>query len=623
MGKEPVSRKAWWSQVFLLDDNDRRFAVYGGLFVLLGTSATFSLIQFESYGVGNVAIAVSLFFSLIFAWVFVYEHGQNRGFPIPSNVFSILWALGIGLSLWVFGFRKIPHTGGFAGYPFFPLDTIDSSSLVGKDTLFHATLMNSIINFGYPSTGLSDAPIYVYHTLSHYLESAISIASGISPLESLGIFFGLKIVVLLAGMLFFLYRTTKNHSFVAFLLTVALVIPVLTSRWVIAWSLSLWLPTFIFLTTALFTYKAMGSLKPIGNDTFVKLGIIGVLLSLGKISSGLFYMLVVGVHMLFNSARDRRVYFLGVTWFVFLVVYGLALASDRSGSILGAVGMFDRIVSTAKMVLLLGAMPRSVMNIYVLLVFLALAFFIFRRRSTRNLLISLFVGFSATCAMQFLQLHPRDIHYFQLGLFFIVFVFAVIDFFQIFRWEKGAGRLNLKQIFRNSSVLLVLLAVIASLSFSRVTIRIPDSISDVFLIQENVPLVEPISEGPQLTRFQNELSMFMSANELSNRTSLLFVPRELWTELSTSLPNTPAQPQWAHPLLVYAVTGVPLINGVVDRMTSYGFSAYSNSDIAIPQSQFIDSNPCRFGKTVIEVKSWAPAAFQEHCSPKTGKLGEN
>jgi hypothetical protein len=105
---------------------------------------------------------------------------------------------------------------------------------------------------------------------------------------------------------------------------------------------------------------------------------------------------------------------------------------------------------------------------------------------------------------------------------------------------------------------------------------------------------------------------------LTNRTSLLFIPGELWKDFSIDIPAVTAQPQWAHPLLVYAVTGVPLINGVVARSDSYGFSAYGPGDKAIPQSDFLGSDPCRFGKTVIVVKSWSPATFDAQCSPKTG-----
>jgi hypothetical protein len=613
-----VTRRKWWSNVLLVDANDRRFVIYGALFVLLGTSAVFGLIQFESLGIGRVATAIGLFFSLLFVGIFMYERGQNRGFPRPSNLFPVLWAFGIGAITWIFGFQRFDRSGGFAEYPFFPLDTIDASELVGKDTIFHVTLMNSIINFGYPSTGLNDAPLFVYHTLSHYLESGISIVSGISPIDTLGLFYGLKIVVLLAGMLFFLYRATKNHSFVYFLLSIALVIPVLTSRWVITWSLSLWLPSFMLLATAFFIYRAINSPKLLSHRTFIAIGILGVLLSLGKLSSGFFFMLVVGLHLLFNFAKDRRVYVLGVLWFVFLVVYGLAVADDRSGSILGSLGLVERIASTARMVLLLGALPRAVFDIYILLAFLAVAFFIFRRKSTRNLLISLSVGFAATCAMQFLQLNFRDIRYFHHGLFFIAFVLAVIDFFQILESEKVVEKFDFRTFWRKPSLMLGVIAVVMTLTVSHAAVKVPKSLEDVFSIQENEPLVSPSSQGPQLTRFRAELDTYMSANELTDRSSLLFIPLELWTELAPTMPDIPVQPSWANSLVIYAITGVPLINGVFGSSTSYGFSAYGPGDKAIPQSDFLGSDPCRFGKTVIVVKSWSPATFDTQCSPKTG-----
>jgi len=615
---QSVAQKKWWSNVLLVDSNDRRFVIYGALFVLLGTSAVFGLIQFESLGVGRVATAIGLFFSLLFVWIFIYERGHNRGFPRPSNVFPVLWAVVIGAVTWIFGFQRFDRSGGFAEYPFFPLDTIDASELVGKDTIFHVTLMNSIINFGYPSTGLNDAPLFVYHTLSHYLESGISVVSGISPIDTLGLFYGLKIVVLLAAMLFFLYQATKNNSFVYFLLSIALVIPVLMSRWVITWSLSLWLPSFILLATAFFIYTTINSSKPLSNRAFIAIGVIGVLLSLGKLSSGFFFMLVAGLHLLFNFVKDRRVYVLGVLWFVFLVVYGLAVADDRSGSILGSLSFVERIASTARMVLLLGALPRAVFDIYILLLFLAVAFFIYRRKSTRNLLISLAFGFVATCAMQFLQLNFRDIRYFHHGLFFIVFVLAVIDFFQIFGSGNDVRKFDIRTFWRKPSLVLGVIAVVMTLTVSHAAVKMPKSLKGVFSIQENKPLVSPTSQGPQLTRFRGDLDTFMGENNLSDRSSLLFIPLELWTELSPKMPDIPVQPSWTNPLVIYAISGVPLVNGVFGSSTSYGFSAYGPNDAAIPQSQFLGSDPCRFGKFVIEVKSWSPSSFEVHCTPTNG-----
>ena len=374
----------------------------------------------------------------------------------------------------------------------------------------------------------------------------------------------------------------------------------------------------MLLATAFFIYRAINSPKLLSHRTFIAIGILGVFLSLGKLSSGFFFMLVVGLHLLFNFAKDRRVYVLGTLWFVFLVVYGLAVADDRSGSIIGSLGVVERIASTARMVLLLGALPRAVLDVYILLAFLVVAFLIFRRKSTRNLLISLSVGFAATCAMQFLQINFRDIRFFHHGLFFIIFVLAVIDFFQIFGSDKDVGKFDLTTFWRKPSLVLGVIAVVTSLAVSHSTFKFTKLSKDVFSIQENKPLVSPSSQGPQLTRFRAELDTYMSANELTDRTSLLFVPLELWTELAPKMPDIPVQPSWVNPLVIYAITGVPLINGVYGSSTSYGFSAYEPGDKAIPQSDFLGSDPCRIGKTVIVVTSWSPATFDTQCSPKTG-----
>jgi hypothetical protein len=110
----------------------------------------------------------------------------------------------------------------------------------------------------------------------------------------------------------------------------------------------------------------------------------------------------------------------------------------------------------------------------------------------------------------------------------------------------------------------------------------------------------------------------MRVNGLGNHNSLLFINSDLWDTLAPKLRGPGAEPIWEDSLLVYAVTGVPLINGVVAWSDSFGFSTYDEKDVAIPQSEFANSNPCRFGKNVIVVTSWLPATFETQCGTGDG-----
>jgi hypothetical protein len=520
---------------------------------------------------------------------------------------------------WLFSSYYITKTPRFATYPFFPLDTIDSAASIGRDLVFHGTLINSIINFGYPSTGLSDAPIFVYHTLSHYYEAGVSILSGVSPIESFGLFYSLKIVLLTAAMLLFLHRATKDHNFVLYLASLALLIPVLTSpRWVIAWSLSLWLPTLVLLATAIYTYTAINSTKKLAPKTLVIIGVIGVVLSLGKLSAGIFYIMVVGLHLFFNFMVDRRIYILGTLWLLFIAAYGSLIAFDRTGGSSETLSLGGRVVSALRMSLLLGPHPEAIAKIYVLLAFLAIAFILYRHTSTRNLVISLLTGVVALNLMKFIQLSNKDIEFFARGLFLTVFVFTVIDFFEYFPKNRIFSDVSLPELWRKPAAIMGILAVVATLSVERTPVKLPNLSTGFFAIEENPPLVEPLTEGPQLTRFRESLAAYMRVNGLGNHNSLLFINSDLWDTLAPKLRGPGAEPIWEDSLLVYAVTGVPLINGVVAWSDSFGFSTYDEKDVAIPQSEFANSNPCRFGKNVIVVTSWLPATFETQCGTGDG-----
>ena len=108
----------------------------------------------------------------------------------------------------------------------------------------------------------------------------------------------------------------------------------------------------------------------------------------------------------------------------------------------------------------------------------------------------------------------------------------------------------------------------------------------------------------------------MTSEGLNKRNSLLFIPREVWPDLSARLAESDslkASKSWSHPFVIYAATGVPLLNGIVAWEDYYGFSTYSDSNVVIPAAQLATSDPCRFGKTIIIVSNWQPAAFSTQC----------
>lgn len=61
-----------------------------------------------------------------------------------------------------------------------------------RDTVFHVSIIQSILNFGYASTAQHGTPVLNYHVLSHYIDALIIFLTKVDPYDSYGMFFTLK-----------------------------------------------------------------------------------------------------------------------------------------------------------------------------------------------------------------------------------------------------------------------------------------------------------------------------------------------------------------------------------------------------------------------------------------------
>jgi hypothetical protein len=592
--------------------SDQRFVAWCGIAMYLVASLVYNLSLYESLGVFRVLVATLVFIAIFGVYAVITSGRTVFSRVLPENRWSWLWATGVGLFAWASSFPVKSQYGNY--YPAFPLNTVDAGGALAQDTIFHSALMQSIINFGYPSTGISDVPWVVYHTLSHYVESAILAISGLEPFDSAGLFFNLKIMVIVASLMYFVWLATRQRSLVVFMVAVGFAVPILLSRYVIVGSLALWFTTFILIATALFTFRALSTSQALSSRTLIALGAIGIVLSFGKVSTGVMYMLVVGIHLFMAHYRNKRIYVLGVVWLAFTAVYGWLFTLDRSTSGGDAISLSDRLDSLTTFLTLQGRFVPFAQDLYALGLILGVIALVYRRGSTIRLFTSLVTGFVAVCAMWFLTMSPNDIRYFEQALFFVVLLFAVIDFVDITRksspaW-KFAGRLSSRAVY----AVVVIVAILSTLGMGRSPVNVFTPSRSAVVEAFSAPTAGPIPTDPNLANFRTELYAYMSNAGLTAKDSLVFIPQEIWADQEQRLTESNTiKKSWVNPLLVYATTGVPLINGVVAWSGSYGFSAYDESDAAIPQSELASSDPCRFSKNVIVVTSWSPATFETQC----------
>lgn len=593
---------------------DRRFVALGGIGLYLVASLVYNVLLYQSFGIFPVTVAALSFIAIFVGYLAINRDRTRTPGLLPQNPWSWLWMTGVALFAWASSFPVKSQYGNY--YPAFPLQKVDAGGAIAQDTIFHSTLIQSIINFGYPSTGISDVPWVVYHTLSHYVESAIFAISGLEPFDSAGLFFNLKIMLVVASLIYFLWLATRNRTLVTFIIAVGIGLPILLSRFIIVGSLALWFTTVILIATALFTYRALSTPTALSGRTLVALGAIGVVLSFGKISTGVMYMLVVGISLFMAQFRDKRIYLLGIGWLAFTAIYGWFFTLDRPlGSQGGdAVSFGDRLTSLVKFLTLQGKFVPFAQDLYVLGAILAIIALVYRRPNTIRLFTSFAVGFVAVSAMWFLKMSSNDIRYFEQALFFVVLLLAIIDFFAITANDSPGRRIRKVVTSRTAYAVVVVVAILSTAGMGRAPINVFTPSRSAAVEAFSAPENGGVPADPNLANFRTALDDYMTTEGLTARDSLVLIPREIWVAQEQRLTESNTlKKSWVNPLLVYATTGVPLINGVVDWSDSYGFSAYGNSDVAIPQSELATANLCRFGKNVIVVTSWSPATFETQC----------
>jgi hypothetical protein len=502
--------------------------------------------------------------------------------------------------------------------PEFADRSADAGSVIAADTFHHASMIFSIMNFGYPSTGLDGTPFTPYHVLSHYVDAGILSVTGLTPLVAVGFLLQLKIMLFVFAALMLLWTQLRTMPAWAQVLAPVLFIPAFVGMWHVVGSQGLWFTSFVFLVTAPFVWRTISSTSPPTGRTLVLIGLLGATLSVGKISTGFMFMFIVGLLLWLGNLKDWRIYALGVSWGTFIVAYGSLIASDRPNVGAESFTLYKRVYATARLLLLRDISANLVLGLYALIVLFAIVAFLRPTALHKRLLGITMGGTAILAAMAFAKMDKSDRWYFAQALFFILLTISLgviaqfagdRDKVNIWRSVRGAPREGVVLV---SALILFGLLGWKSTDFSVLNPNptvLTGSLSTAFT--EAVP--PPPNERGGLVSFAHALSEFTNEHRLDAHNSRLFIPREMWVQVdSASTPATNFDAMWPLPLMVYAETGIPLHRGVVASHEAYGFSVYGDDSLTPTKAEFDASTTCG-DVAIIEVTSWSPAEFSLAC----------
>ena len=598
--------------------SDIRLTLLVSIVAFLILRSVHLVIHFQAFGIPSVVGATAMFLAAALAWLWFAARNSDFRFERPTNHWT--WPISAGLTLF-WWLASAPFTSSFMRVyaPEFPAQTIDAGSGVAVDTFFHSSLIYSIMNIGYPSTGLDGTPVTPYHVLSHYADAGVLNITGLTPLDSAGFLLQLKIMLFVSAVLTLLWMQLRAMpSWVQWAAPVLLV-PAFSGTWHVVGSHGLWFTTLLVIIAAPFVFATISSESSPTGRALVALGLLGMALSVGKISTGFMFMFIVGLMLWLRNMRDRRVYLLGAVWGAFMLGYASWIASDRPDAAAASFTLFKRVWGIVRLLALRDSSSSIMLGLYgVLALFLVVA--LLRPTAFHRRLLGVSLGGTAILiGIAFARMDKNDRWYFAQALFFILLTLSIG---LVAKFAKDTDLVKLWKTGRKAPMRTVVVATVLILvgfagtrtSFNVINpnpLIIGPSLSTAF-----TPAVQPPASATGIEAFDAALTEFMKTKQLTAHNSQVFIAREVWKDVEAN-PKVTSDPEnlWPLPLLVYAKTGVPLYKGVVATHESYGFSAYGPESITPTRAEFESAKKCG-DKAIIDVTSWSPATFTLACEAK-------
>lgn len=568
--------------------------------VLIGLSLFFVLVlsdgirvfqQFSWFQVVGVGVAFLVLVAFLFA---LFNFRKLRQIQLGFTVSAVLWGVGLGLFLFALSLTAL---GNWAAYfPAAPLLQLDAGRGLHQDSVFHVSLIQSILNLGYPSTGQHGLPFMPYHVLSHYVDAGILAVTGLEPLDSYGLLFHFKSFAFLALSTTFLWVVFREKARWGFALALILFTPLLAGDWLVIGSEGLWFTSLLVIASAPLVARIVTS-DIFRTSHMLILMTLGICIGVGKVSSGLVFALLIGFYVLLRFPRNFRVYIMGVVWVGF---FGIFSAAQDSGSgsgtkfphLSGITGFLNPWTTYPG-----GPVEWNLVGIYLILLVLFSAWL---RSKNRPLLFLVFSSVFTLLCLSVLMMVPApgglsqpDIAYFVLALYFALLLFGLLALlnglsYPISAPGKLTGKiwLSLMGVFTAALVMTMTKPVILHPTFE-------------------LPAV-PVQSGAGQLRSQ--LTSFMQEYNVTPRNSVLVIPTEVFKDELAQWGG----PFWAQGLTVYALTGVPLHHGLTDlSQQDFGQGGYSDalslSRAEIEERGFEELDS---GTHVIVVESVLPPRFE-------------
>lgn len=542
-------------------------------------------------------------------------------FPKLSLLSSIRQtATGLAFAIFALLLSFSPARAYHSFYQPFALQNLDAGVDFHQDTAFHSTLIQSILNFGFPSTGQHGAPLTFYYTLSHYIDAFACWVGGLNPYLSAGLLFHFKKLILILLISLFLAQITKGKSALFRSISLLLLLPAFIGTWTIIGSEGLWSTTAVILVSMPRIYAILKTANPTTKQ-YLYLSLVLFLTGFGKFSSSLMLALFAVLMLIHAQRKSRKFWLFSFNWLgmyaVMAYLFTLSHTTAPIGTSLSNMLNFLSIIHSEHA-------AKSLIAIYALLALFAILNLRFRTSLFKRFTIAIFVMF---VALALLSSHfgKSDILYFTFALLFTTLIFGVpllLEHLEINRQDKSTWMLAALLAVTTAVIPQTTLHVLGSTPkdvktaihtvnqgfFATVEEQTGSRVSILGLLRgAKLPHPKP----GRLQTFLTSLTQFTEREKLNAQNSVLYIPKKIFENETKFISG----PYWAKGLLFYSLTGIPLVHGSPELWLGYGFGNYKQADTWTNSPADLQEF-CGMQKTVITVTDFTHPTFNKDSCAK-------
>ena len=550
-------------------DENKSFSIYSitilSFCIFFIWMTIYAVVTFTQFSFINV-IAVSSVFLFLFTTLLYFSFKEFFKDKLQVNISNLIISICISYILILFADNlEYWVTAYFKTYPL-----LDAELVLGwnSDSAFHVSLIQSIMNFAYPSIALHDTPLIGYHVLSHYVDAILLSITGQEPWDSYGLFFHYKIVLLISSILFLVAYLIKKTNIIIFIFSLVVMLYLIINTGHAIGSHGLWFPSLILILFSPMLFEKVLT-QEYNLKNFLSVLIFIILISMGKISTGFMLAAFIGFILLQRHPKNWLVYASGVIWTYFFYVYSRFMVKESSPFEFSQFleNFYSYIIS-----------PFISFN-YTLPIILLILLIIFYKANIKVLISAILCFFVLSLSVSLnSEMNNSSIYYFEYGFLSIIILMG----FYLMSLKIKNSRIN-----DNRGVKIFLIVVIILL------LNIPTNnlnnsklnyIDNRYL---KISTYKPKYKNRPLYDFRKNLYQYIETYKLNTKNTILYVPKDLFEgELTTFQGSTKKG------LLIYAITGIPLVYGIDRLAKDYGYVDYKENSLWTLKKDFNIHNAC-------------------------------